>query len=135
MGGNYTGSKTSTAVTVEKATLAAPQNLNLTSTAPGKVTATWEEVQNASGYTVQLYKDGQADGDPVITTGTSCEFSIAEAGSYTVKVKANGSDNYADSHFVDWEVVSGNITITDNKFTMPAENVEIRAVFEHGLGA
>ena len=134
-------------------------------------------MQNASGYTVRLYKDGQADGNPITTEGTSCEFSIAEAGSYTVKVKANGSDNYADSkesspsaplyfgtvtmdtdgngtasasvtlaaegteitltanadadsHFVDWKVVSGDITITGNKFTMPAENVEIKAVFE-----
>ena len=165
------------AFTISKASLAAPQNLSLTSTAPDKATATWDAVQDASGYTVQLYKDGQADGDPIITTGTSCEFSIAVAGSYTVKVKANGSDNYADSkesspsaplyfgtvdmdtdgngtasasvafaaegteitltanadadsHFVDWEVVCGNITITDNKFTMPAENVEIKAVFE-----
>ena len=167
---------------ISKAELATPQNLSLASTAHGKVTATWEEVQNASGYTVQLYKDGQADGTPITTTGTSCEFSIAEAGSYTVKVKANGSDNYADSqesspsaplyfgtvnmdtdgngtasasvafaaegteitltanadadsHFVDWEVVCGNIKITDNKFTMPAENVEIKAVFEaHAYG-
>lgn len=83
--------------TIRKATLTAPQNLSLTSTAPGKATAAWDEVQNASGYTVQLYKDGEADSNPTITTGTSCEFSIAEAGSYTVKVKANGSDNYADS--------------------------------------
>lgn len=85
------------AFTISKATLTAPQNLSLTSTAPGKATAAWDEVQNASGYTVQLYKDGEADSNPTITTGTSCEFSIAEAGSYTVKVKANGSDNYTDS--------------------------------------
>lgn len=83
--------------TISKAGLTAPQNLSLTSTAPGKATATWEEVQNASGYTVRLYKDGEADGNPIITTGTSCEFSIAEAGSYTVKVKANGDSNHTDS--------------------------------------
>lgn len=92
--------------TIHKAGLAAPQKLSLTSTAPGKATATWEEVQNASGYTVRLYKDGQADSNPITTEGTSCEFSIAEAGSYTVKVKANGDSNYSDST----EVESNSLT-------------------------
>ena len=171
----------SVTVTISKAELVAPQNLSLTSTAPGKATATWDEVQNAGGYTAQLYKDGEADGEPVIMTGTSCEFSIVEAGSYTFTVTAIAEENGnyadgkesspsaslyfgtvtmdtdgngtasasvafaaegteitltanadADSHFVAWEVVPDNIKITDNKFTMPAENVEIKAVFaEH----
>lgn len=34
------------------------------------------------------------------------------------------------SRFKEYQVVSGNVTITDNKFTMPAEPVEIKAVFE-----
>ena len=33
-------------------------------------------------------------------------------------------------HFKEWQVVSGNITINDNKFTMPAEAVTVKAVFE-----
>lgn len=56
-----------------------------------------DAVPNASGYTVRLYKDGQAHGDAAVVTGTSHEFSIPEPGTYTVKVRANGSDNYADS--------------------------------------
>ena len=82
--------------TIDKAALAAPQGLNLTSDAPGTATACWDAMENASGYAVQLYKDGAAQGDAVVVTGTSHEFSIAEPGSYTVKVSANGSDNYDD---------------------------------------
>ena len=85
------------AFTISKASLAAPQNLSLTSKAPGMATATWDTVENASGYTVHLCKDGEADVNPITTTGTSCDFSIAEAGSYTVKVKANGDSNHSDS--------------------------------------
>ena len=38
----------------------------------------------------------------------------------------------ADSgyHFKEWQVVKGGMTITNNKFTMPAENVEVKAIFE-----
>ena len=33
--------------------------------------------------------------------------------------------------FKEWKVVAGDVKIVDNKFTMPASNVEIEAVFEH----
>ena len=33
-------------------------------------------------------------------------------------------------HFKEWQVTSGNIRITNNKFTMPAENVTVKAIFE-----
>ena len=33
-------------------------------------------------------------------------------------------------HFKEWQVISGGVTIVDNKFTMPAEAVEIMAIFE-----
>ena len=32
--------------------------------------------------------------------------------------------------FKEWEVMSGNVTIKDDKFTMPDSNVEIKAIFE-----
>ena len=37
------------------------------------------------------------------------------------------NSNYA---FKEWQVVSGNITITNNKFTIGTSNVEIKAIFE-----
>ena len=36
----------------------------------------------------------------------------------------------AGYHFKAWWVILGGVTITDNKFTMPAEDVEVQAVFE-----
>lgn len=33
-------------------------------------------------------------------------------------------------HFDGWNIVSGSVTIQNNQFTMPAENVEIQAVFD-----
>lgn len=71
-------------------------------TAPATVswsgsTATWNSVENASGYSVQLYKDGSAQGSPVTTSGTSYDFKITEAGSYTFTVTATGSGAYSDS--------------------------------------
>ena len=33
-------------------------------------------------------------------------------------------------HFKEWQVVSGGVTIANNKFTMPSCNVEVKAIFE-----
>lgn len=33
-------------------------------------------------------------------------------------------------HFKEWQVVKGGVTIKDNKFTMPASNVEVEATFK-----
>ena len=33
-------------------------------------------------------------------------------------------------HFKEWEVMSGGVTIKDNKFIMPNDNVEVKAIFE-----
>lgn len=45
----------------------------------------------------------------------------------TVTLTATPAEGYA---FKEWQVISGEVTVTDNKFTMPASNVEIQAVFE-----
>ena len=90
-----TGSST---LAVTAAKLSAPQNLTWGSDTPGKATARWDAVTNASGYSVSLYKDGQLHDSSDSVTGTSQTFTITEAGSYTVKVKAKGTGNYADSN-------------------------------------
>lgn len=33
-------------------------------------------------------------------------------------------------HFKEWQVVSGNVTISNNQFTMPASDVTVKAIFE-----
>ena len=90
-----TGSST---LAVTAAKLSAPQNLTWGSDTPGKATARWDAVTNASGYSVSLYKDGRLHDSSDSVTGTSQTFTITEAGSYTVKVKAKGTGNYADSN-------------------------------------
>ncbi len=69
--------------------LSAPDSPAWDSATPGK--ATWAEVTNASGYLVQLYKDGVKYGDPVSVNDTSYTFTAAtvcEAGEYTFTVTA-----------------------------------------------
>ena len=36
-------------------------------------------------------------------------------------------------HFKEWQVISGGVTIKDDKFTMPDGNVEVKAVFEEDV--
>ena len=33
-------------------------------------------------------------------------------------------------HLKEWQVISGGVTIENNKFTMPSANVEVKAIFE-----
>ena len=69
---------------------------------------------------------------------------------YTVTVKTDGNGTASASHakavvgteitltatpnagyhFKEWQVMSGNVTVRDDKFTMPSGNVEIKAIFE-----
>lgn len=44
-----------------------------------------------------------------------------------VTLSATPDEGY---HFVDWEVLSGGITISNNQFIMPAADVSVRAIFE-----
>ena len=49
-----------------------------------------------------------------------------EAGA-SVALSATPNEGY---RFKEWQVVSGGVTVENDRFTMPAEDVEIRAVFE-----
>ena len=83
--------------TVTKVALPAPDTAAWDATVPGK--ATWTRVDNAAKYSVQLYKDGEAQGAAVEATENSYDFTsvIADTGNYTFKVKALGDDIYSDS--------------------------------------
>ena len=69
-------------------------------------------------YTVTVQNDGNGSGSATPTT--------AAAGT-EITLSATANSGY---HFKEWQVVSGGVTITDNKFTMPASNVTVKAVFE-----
>ena len=44
-----------------------------------------------------------------------------------ITLTATPKDGY---RFKEWEVISGGVTIKDDKFTMPSANVEVKAIFE-----
>ena len=83
--------------TVNQVALPAPTNAKWDTIVPGK--ATWDSVANAAKYSVQLYKDGAAQGVAVEATENSYDFTsvIADTGSYTFTIKALGDAIYSDS--------------------------------------
>ena len=84
-----------------------------------EIKALWENsVITPTTYTVTVSNDGNG-------TGTATP-STAAAGT-TIILTAMPNEGY---HFKEWEVISGGVTIKDDKFLMPNDNVEVRAIFE-----
>ena len=174
--------------------LPAPTNADWEDATLGK--ASWDAVEHASGYSIQLYKDGTALGSAVTVAETNCTFTIpeppeedadgtapsptppanaiTEAGTYSFRVIALGDNtDYSNSvstesarhlssitveenengtvtasaryavsgteitltgdpnsgyRFYEWNITP-EVTVTDNKFTMPEEAVTVIAVF------
>ena len=73
-------------------------------------------------YTVTVENDGNGSASASSATATMGE---------EVTLTATPNSGY---HFKKWEVVSGGVTINDNKFIMPAENVTVKAIFERDAG-
>ena len=89
-----------------------------------EIKALWENsVITPTTYTVTVGNDGNG-------TGTASP-STAAAGT-TITLTATPNKGY---HFKEWQVMSGGVTIKDNKFTMPNDNVEVKAVFEEDVPA
>ena len=84
-----------------------------------EIKALWENsVITPTTYTVTVGNDGNG-------TGTATP-STAAAGT-TITLTATPNEGY---HFKEWQVISGGVTIKDNKFLMPSANVEVKAIFE-----
>ena len=84
-----------------------------------EIKALWKNsVITPTTYTVTVSNDGNG-------TGTASP-STAAAGT-TITLTATPKTGY---HFKEWEVISGGVTIKDDKFTMPSANVEVKAIFE-----
>ena len=72
----------------------------------------------AAEYTVTVTTEG----------GGTASASHAKAAAGTeITLTAKPNTGY---HFKEWEVISGGVTIKNNKFTMPNNNVEVKAIFE-----
>ena len=69
-------------------------------------------------YSVKVSTDGN---------GTAMADKTSAAAGTVVTLTATPKSGYT---FKQWQVVTGVVTIKDNKFTMPAGNVEVKAIFE-----
>ena len=85
-----------------------------------EIKALWENsVITPTTYTVTVSNDGNG-------TGTATPSSAA-AGT-TITLTATPKEGY---HFKEWQVESpAGLVITNNQFTMPNDNVEVKAIFE-----
>ena len=72
----------------------------------------------AAEHTVTVRTDGNGT--------ASASYAKAAAGT-EITLTATPNEGY---HFKEWEVMSGGVTIKDDKFTMPSANVEVKAIFE-----
>lgn len=64
-----------------------------------------------------------------ITDGGGSASASAETAAVGTEITLNASPD-TGYRFKEWEVVSGDVTVTDNVFVMPASNVTVKAVFE-----
>ena len=69
----------------------------------------------------------QTDGNGTASASVASVKVTAAAKDEVVTLTAAPSDGY---EFKAWEIVPGNITINDNQFTMPANPVTVKAIFE-----
>ena len=74
--------------------------------------------RQAQTYAVTVTTDGN---------GTASADLTAAAAGTNISLSATPNAGY---HFKEWQVVSGGVTIENDKFTMPDGNVEIKAIFE-----
>ena len=74
--------------------------------------------RQAETYAVTVTTDGN---------GTASADLAAAAAGTNISLSATPNTGY---HFKEWQVVSGGVTIENDKFTMPDGNVEIKAIFE-----
>ena len=84
-----------------------------------EIKALWKNsVITPSTYTVTVSNDGNGTGAATPSTAaTGTEIALT----------ATPNEGY---HFKEWQVISGGVTIVDDKFTMPDTNVAIKAIFE-----
>ena len=84
-----------------------------------EIEALWENsVITPTTHTVTVNNDGNG-------TGTATPSTAATGTEITLT--AMPKEGY---HFKEWQVMSGGVTIKNNKFIMPSANVEVKAIFE-----
>ena len=96
-----------------------PVNAPVTVTADITVKALWKDAPPAPAeYTVTVTTEGN---------GTASASPAKAVAGEEITLTATPDGGY---HFKEWQVISGGVTIKDNKFIMPSANVEVKAIFE-----
>lgn len=88
-----------------------------------KYTMTLKAKWKANTYTVTVENDGN---------GTASAAPASAKMGEEVSLTAMPKSGY---HFKEWEVISDNVKIEDNKFTMPAAHVTVKAIFERNASS
>ena len=99
-------------------------------TAKFTVKATNSAGSDTKELSITITKAAPTEHTVTVTTegGGTASASPAKAAAGTeITLTAMPNEGY---HFKEWQVISGNVTIKDNKFTMPDSDVEVKAVFE-----
>ena len=99
-------------------------------TAKFTVTAENSAGSDTKELSITITKDAPTEHTVTVTTeggGTASASPAKAAVGAEITLTATPNTGY---HFKEWEVISGSVTITDNKFTMPDSDVEVKAVFE-----
>ena len=81
------------------------------------LTAQWKKA-----YTVTVENDGN---------GSASAAPASAAKGEEITLTATPDSGY---HLKEWQTVSGGVTISNNRFTMPADNVTVKAIFEKTSG-
>ena len=114
-------------LTVTDASNAAVAVANNTFTMPASgvtVTATFKVGSSEpTTYTVSVQNDGNG-------SASASPASAAQGTEITLTATANSG-----YHFKEWQVDSDAVTVSGNSFTMPAENVIVKAIFEKDSGS
>ena len=122
---------------------ALPESLNLneitgvisgTPTAAGTATFTVKVANSAGSGTKELSititKDAPTEHTVTVTSsgnGTASASPAKAVAGAEITLSVTPDKGY---HLKEWQVISGGVTIKDDKFTMPDGNVEVKAIFE-----
>ena len=106
-------------------------------TAEGTATFT-VKAENSGGsdtkeLSITITKDAPAEYTVTVTTegsGTASASHAKAVAGTEITLTATPDTGY---RFKEWEVISGGVVITNNKFTMPDGNVEVKAIFEEDM--
>ena len=105
-----------------------------TPTAVGTATFTVKATNSVGNdkkeLSITIAKAPAAEHTITVTTegnGTASASHAKAAAGTEITLTATPKTGY---HLKEWQVISGNVTIKDDKFTMPNDNVEVKAIFE-----